>query len=87
MFPSASVSIAQVRAAQANLDRYTPLQAKGYATSQLVDTQKAQIAQLQAIGLEVGSKNVNDYVDLSIIEGLKKDGYFDATAKSYPIKQ
>jgi multidrug efflux system membrane fusion protein len=34
--------------AQANLDRYTPLAAKGYATSQLVDTQKAQLAQLQA---------------------------------------
>jgi multidrug efflux system membrane fusion protein len=39
---------AQLANAQANLDRYTPLQAKGYATSQLVDTQKAQIAQLQA---------------------------------------
>jgi NitT/TauT family transport system substrate-binding protein len=45
------------------------------------------IAQLQAIGLEVGSKNVNDYVDLSIIEGLKKDGYFEQMAKAYPVKQ
>jgi hypothetical protein len=45
------------------------------------------IAQLQAIGLEVGSKNVNDYVDLSIIEGLKKDGYFVEMAKAFPIKQ
>ena len=45
------------------------------------------IAQLQAIGLEVGSKNVGDYVDTSIIEGLKKDGYFDEMAKTYPIKQ
>jgi len=44
------------------------------------------IAQLGAIGLEVGSKNVNDYVDLSIIEGLKKAGYFDEMAKAYPIK-
>ena len=35
--------------AQANLDRYTPLLAKGFATSQLVDTQKAQLAQLQAM--------------------------------------
>ena len=40
---------AQLANAQANLDRYTPLEAKGYATSQLVDTQKAQIAQLQAM--------------------------------------
>jgi membrane fusion protein, multidrug efflux system len=35
--------------AQANLDRYVPLAKKGYATSQLVDTQKAQLAQLQAM--------------------------------------
>lgn len=44
------------------------------------------IAQLQAIGLEVGSKNVNDYVDLSIIDGLKKAGYFEQMAKDYPVK-
>jgi membrane fusion protein, multidrug efflux system len=40
---------AQVVNAQANLNRYVPLQQKGYATSQLVDTQKAQLAQLQAM--------------------------------------
>jgi len=44
------------------------------------------IAQLQAIGLEVGSKDVNDYLDLSIIDALKHDGYFDAMAKAYPVK-
>jgi multidrug efflux system membrane fusion protein len=40
---------AQVANAQANLNRYTPLEAKGFATSQLVDTQKAQLAQLNAM--------------------------------------
>jgi hypothetical protein len=45
------------------------------------------IAQLQAIGLEVGSKNVNDYVDSTIIDGLKKDGYFVEMAKAFPVKQ
>jgi membrane fusion protein, multidrug efflux system len=40
---------AQLANAQANLNRYTPLQQKGFATSQLVDTQKAQLAQLQAM--------------------------------------
>lgn len=40
---------AQLINAQANLNRYTPLEAKGFATSQLVDTQKAQVDQLQAI--------------------------------------
>jgi membrane fusion protein, multidrug efflux system len=38
---------AQLTNALANLDRYTQLATKGYATSQLVDTQKAQVAQLQ----------------------------------------
>jgi multidrug efflux system membrane fusion protein len=40
---------AQLVNAQANLARYAPLAAKGYATSQLVDTQKAQIAQLESM--------------------------------------
>ena len=39
---------AQLTNAQANLDRYTPAGDKGYATPQLVETQKAQVAQLQA---------------------------------------
>ena len=39
---------AQLVNAIANLDRYTELQSKGFATPQLFDTQKAQVAQLQA---------------------------------------
>jgi multidrug efflux system membrane fusion protein len=39
---------AQLANARANLERYTPLLAKGFATPQLVDTQKAQVAQLVA---------------------------------------
>jgi membrane fusion protein, multidrug efflux system len=39
---------AQLANASANLGRYVPLQTKGFATDQLVDTQKAQVAQLQA---------------------------------------
>jgi len=39
---------AQLQNAKANLDRYTPLESKGYATPQLVDTQKAQVSQLEA---------------------------------------
>lgn len=38
---------AQLTNALANLGRYTQLAAKGYATPQLLDTQKAQVAQLQ----------------------------------------
>ena len=40
---------AQVQNAQANLARYTPLAKQGFATPQLVETQKAQLAQLQAM--------------------------------------
>jgi membrane fusion protein, multidrug efflux system len=39
---------AQLTNAEANLSRYTQLGDKGYATPQLVETQKAQVAQLQA---------------------------------------
>jgi multidrug efflux system membrane fusion protein len=38
---------AQLTNALANLDRYTRLAGNGYATPQLLDTQKAQVAQLQ----------------------------------------
>jgi membrane fusion protein, multidrug efflux system len=40
---------AQLLNAQANLGRYTTLEQKGYASTQLVDTQNAQMAQLQAM--------------------------------------
>ena len=40
---------AQLVNAQANLSRYTSLQQKGYASTQLVETQNAQAAQLQAM--------------------------------------
>ena len=40
---------AQLANAKGNLDRYTNLQGKGFATDQLVETQKAQFDQLQAM--------------------------------------
>jgi multidrug efflux system membrane fusion protein len=39
---------AQLMNAEANLSRYTELGGKGYATPQLVETQKAQVAELEA---------------------------------------
>jgi multidrug efflux system membrane fusion protein len=39
---------AQLKNAEANLDRYTTLGNKGYATPQLVDTQQAQVAQIKS---------------------------------------
>jgi membrane fusion protein, multidrug efflux system len=39
---------AQLKNAQANLGRYTPLEQRGFASQQLVETQQAQVSQLQA---------------------------------------
>jgi len=39
---------AQLKNAQANLGRYTPLEQRGFASQQLVETQEAQVSQLQA---------------------------------------
>lgn len=44
------------------------------------------IAQLQAIGIAVGSKNVEDHVDTRIIQGLKKEGFFDALKRQYGLQ-
>ena len=38
------------------------------------------------LGTDIGSRNSNDYLDLSIIEQLKKEGYFEQMAKLYPVK-
>jgi membrane fusion protein, multidrug efflux system len=40
---------AQEHNAETNLNRYLPLEQKGYASRQLIDTQNAQLAQLKAI--------------------------------------
>ena len=39
---------AQLKNSEANLDRYTTLGNKGYATPQLIDTQQAQVAQIKS---------------------------------------
>jgi NitT/TauT family transport system substrate-binding protein len=51
-----------------------------------IDGAKNVIAQLEGIGIEVGSKDVNDYVDDSIIRKLKQDGFLAEMDKSYPIR-
>jgi len=44
------------------------------------------LEQLVAIGTDVGSRNVNDYLDLGIIARLKQEGYFAQLAKTYPVQ-
>jgi hypothetical protein len=42
--------------------------------------------QLAAIGTDVPSKEVKDYVDLGVIDSLKRDGYFAQVQQTYPIR-
>jgi multidrug efflux system membrane fusion protein len=49
---------AQLANALANLNRYTPLAQKGYATPQLLDTQKAQVSRRQADEALIEAANV-----------------------------
>jgi len=44
------------------------------------------IEQLHALGIDVGSRNVDDHLDFSIIEKLKRDGYFAQLEKEFPVK-
>jgi ABC-type nitrate/sulfonate/bicarbonate transport system substrate-binding protein len=71
-----------IAATYADFKRLMPLDA-----APTVEGASNVLEQLVAIGTDVGSRNVNDYLDLSIIEALKKDGYFAQLAKTYPVKQ
>jgi len=44
------------------------------------------LAQLEAIGTDIGSRNINDYLDLGIIDQLNREGYFAQLEKTYPVK-
>ena len=47
---------------------------------------KNVLAQLEAIGTDIGSRNANDYLDLGIIDTLKQEGYFAQLEKTYPAR-
>jgi NitT/TauT family transport system substrate-binding protein len=51
-----------------------------------IEGAKNVLKQLAATGNEVGSRNVDDYLDLSIVEALKREGYFAELAKTYPVR-
>jgi NitT/TauT family transport system substrate-binding protein len=44
------------------------------------------IEQLHALGIDVGSRNVDDHLDFGIIEKLKRDGYFAQLEKEFPVR-
>ena len=47
---------------------------------------KNVLAQLEAIGTDIGSRNANDYLELGIIEALKQEGYLAQLERTYPVK-
>jgi NitT/TauT family transport system substrate-binding protein len=51
-----------------------------------VEGAKNVLAQLQAVNIDVGSKDVKDYLDDSIIQKLKQDGFFARMDKEFPVK-
>src|SRR5262245_60116342 len=51
-----------------------------------LDGAKNVLAQLEAIGTDIGSRNANEYLDLGIIDTLKQEGYFAQLEKTYPVK-
>ena len=51
-----------------------------------VDGAKSVLAQLEAIGLKVGSDNPMDYLDLGLIDKLKSEGFVAAMQKKYGVK-
>src|SRR5258708_5664103 len=63
-----------------NFKRLMPL----YAEPSHVGAQNV-LAQLQAVGTEIGSTKVDDYLDTGIIEALKKEGFFSALKEKYHL--
>jgi NitT/TauT family transport system substrate-binding protein len=51
-----------------------------------VEGAKNVMEQLKAIGIEVGSTDVKDHLDTSIIDALKRSGYFAQLQKEFPVK-
>jgi NitT/TauT family transport system substrate-binding protein len=71
-----------IAATYADFKRLMPLDA-----APSIEGARNVLEQLAAIGTDIGSRNVNDYLDLGVIELLKQEGYFDQLAKAYPVKQ
>jgi NitT/TauT family transport system substrate-binding protein len=71
-----------IAATYADFKRLMPLDA-----APSIEGARNVLEQLGAIGTDIGSRNVNDYLDLGVIEQLKQEGYFDQLAKAYPVKQ
>src|SRR5215510_9029361 len=51
-----------------------------------VEGAKNVVEQLKAIGTDVGSRKVEDYLELGIIAQLKQEGYFAELERTYPVR-
>jgi NitT/TauT family transport system substrate-binding protein len=70
-----------IAATYADFKRLMPLDA-----APTVDGAKNVLDQLVAIGSDIGSRDVNDYLDLGIIAQLKQEEYFAQLTKAYVVK-
>jgi NitT/TauT family transport system substrate-binding protein len=68
-----------IAATYADFKRLMPLDA-----APTIDGANNVLEQLVAIGTDIGSRNPNDYLDLSIIDQLKREGYFEQLSKTFP---
>src|SRR5215471_18783156 len=68
-----------ITATYADFKRLMPLDA-----APTMDGANNVLEQLVAIGTDIGSRDPRDYLDLSVIEQMKREGYFDQVAKLYP---
>jgi NitT/TauT family transport system substrate-binding protein len=71
-----------IAATYADFKRLMPLDA-----APTIDGANNVLEQLVAIGTDIGSRNPNDYLDLSIIDQLKREGYFDQLVKTLPANK
>jgi NitT/TauT family transport system substrate-binding protein len=51
-----------------------------------VDGARNVMDQLHAMGVEVGSRKIEDHLDLGIIEKLRRDGYFAQLERDFSVK-
>jgi NitT/TauT family transport system substrate-binding protein len=70
-----------IDATYADFKRTMPLDA-----APSIEGAKNVIAQLQLAKFDIGSTDPDAYLDFSIINALKKDGYFAQMKKEYPVK-
>jgi NitT/TauT family transport system substrate-binding protein len=64
---------------------YNDFQQSPRVAEVLREDAESVINEVQATGITVGSKNLDDHIDSSIFQSLKKDGFIDAMKRKYNV--